>query len=123
LRAAIANEQERGGNRGADRAAGFDQAWKMRLNSAGGQRDRCRGDDDHRGMPEREEKTDADRAFPLMHQLAGGVVDRRDMIGVDCMAQPKAIRQERGPKQHRVAAKCSNRPKPGAEISGNQNRI
>ena len=70
----------------------------MRLDAAGGQRDRCRGNDDHRGMPEREEKADADRAFPLMHQLAGSVVDRCDMVGVDRMAQPKAIRQERGPK-------------------------
>ena len=38
-------------------------------------------------MAERKEKSNADWALPLLHKLSRDVVDRRDMIGIDCVAQ------------------------------------
>lgn len=48
--------------------------------------------EDDRRVPEREEEPDAERALPVGHQLAGGVVDRADVIGVEGMAQAQRVR-------------------------------
>ena len=74
-------------------------------------------------MSQRKEKAEADRALAFLHQLAGGIVDRRNMVGVDGVAQPEAVRQERRPEQHCIAGKRSDRPSPGTEIGGDQNGV
>ena len=49
-------------------------------------------DRDHdRRVPEREPESDAERPLALVHQLAGRVVDRRDVIGVERMAKPERV--------------------------------
>jgi len=62
--------------------------------------DRFLGDDDpdadrdhDRGMPEREPEADAQGSFALVHQLAGGVVDRRDVVGVERVSEPQRVRE------------------------------
>ena len=59
---------------------------------------RSRQDDDGR-MAEREEQADADRALAFLHQLARDVVDGGDMVGVDRMAQPEHVGEQRGAEQ------------------------
>jgi hypothetical protein len=41
--------------------------------------------DNDRGVAEGEKETGAQRPLPIGHELAGGVVDRRDVIGVERM--------------------------------------
>ena len=53
-------------------------------------------------MTEREKEPDGDRSFPFLHKLAYDIVDRRDVIGVDGMAQAESVGQERGRKQRRA---------------------
>ena len=48
------------------------------------------GDHDRR-VPEREEIPGADRLLPLVHQLAGRVVDGRDVVGVEGVTQPQGV--------------------------------
>ena len=77
------------------------------------ERDRDQKDDG--GVPKREEEADAHRFVAALQQLAGRVVDRRDVVGVEGMAQAKrigeaaeaeeggvipAIQQEQSPADH-----------------------
>jgi hypothetical protein len=48
---------------------------------AGGEQQREHEHD--RGVPEREEEPDAQRPLAFRHQLASGVVDRGDVVGVE----------------------------------------
>ena len=49
--------------------------------------------DDHR-MAERKIESGVGCTPPEMHQLAGNVVDRGDMIGVEAVAQPQRVGEE-----------------------------
>ncbi len=54
--------------------------------------------DDHGGVAEREEVPEAERprpagALPLVHLLAGGVVDHRDVVGVEGVPQAERVGQ------------------------------
>ena len=90
---------------------------------AGRERDRG-GRDDHDGrMAEREEQADGDRPLALLHQLARHVVDGRDVVGIDGVAQPECVGQERGADQHRIIVKRDQRPDPGQHIGGDQHGI
>jgi hypothetical protein len=40
----------------------------------------------HRRVAEGEEEANGKRPLPVVHQLAGGVVDRGDVVGVECVA-------------------------------------
>jgi hypothetical protein len=42
-------------------------------------------------MPQREEEADPNRFAALLQELAGGVVDGRDVIGVEGVPQPECI--------------------------------
>ena len=93
------------------------------LQRAGGQRDDGGGEHDDGRMAEREEEADADRPLAFLHQLARHVVDRRDMVGIDGMAQAERIGQEGGADQHRIVAKRDQRPNPRQNIGGDQQAI
>ncbi len=45
------------------------------------------------------------------------------MIGVESMAQPEAVGQERGAEQKRVAVKRGHGPEPGADIGDDENAV
>ena len=53
-------------------------------------------------MAEREIEPERDRPLALLHQLAGGVVDGGDMVGIDGVAQPEAVGEEAGGEQDRM---------------------
>jgi hypothetical protein len=56
-------------------------------------------------MAQRKEEGDADGTFPLLHQLARHVVDGRNMIGIDGVAQPERVGEQRRRQQQRPARK------------------
>ncbi len=74
-------------------------------------------------MAEREHEPDRDRPFAFLHQLASDIVDGRNVVGVDGVAQAKAVSEERSPHQQRKMAKSESRPKPSGHIESKQNCI
>ena len=85
-------------------------------------RKRNRGGCEHHDgrMAERKEQADRNRPLAFLHQLARHVVDRRDVVGIDRVAQAERVGEERGADQHRVVVECDQRPNPGQHIGANQ---
>ena len=59
--------------------------------------------EDDRGVPEREEEPDAERPLALAHELARGVVDRGDVVGVEGVAQPQRVGRDPHPETEHAA--------------------
>src|SRR2546421_4917043 len=57
----------------------------------GGKSERHRDQEHDRRMPKREEESNAEGLLPLLEQLAGGVVDGRDVVRVERMPQAKRV--------------------------------
>ena len=64
-------------------------------------RDQEREREHDRRMPQREPEPDAQRPLALAHQLAGRVVDRRDVIGVKRVAQSQRVGGDSDPDRER----------------------
>ena len=97
-------EQEGAGDRCADVAADVLEARNLRID--GLRRDRqARGErEDDRRVAKREEEADTHRAFAVLQQLARGVVDRRNVIGVEGMPKTEGVGQRSEPRERRVMA-------------------
>lgn len=74
-------------------------------------------------MPERKEK--ADRKGPpfVLHQLAHDIIDGRDMVGIEGVAQSERIGEDGSAHQHRPVGKADPSPKPGGYIGGDQDSV
>ena len=92
-------------------------------NPVGGNRDSNRQRDDDRRVSEREEKSDGDGPPPFLHELAGDVVDRRDVVGVDRMAQPERVREQRRSEENRAIGKRDEGQHPARDVEGYQDGI
>ena len=88
-----------------------------------GERNADRQEDHDRRVAERKEEADADRALALLHELARDVVDRRDMIGVDRVAQAERIGEQRRSEQDRPIAEGDERPEPDENIAADQHGV
>ena len=84
----------------------------IEVQGRGGQRDAGGRQDHHSGVAHGEEEAHGHRALALLHQLAGDVVDGRDVVGVHGVPQTEAVGQQRGAEQHRLMAKDQERPGP-----------
>ena len=80
-------EQEQRRDAGADDSANLLHRIESRRKRRRGEGDADRHEHHDGRMAERKEKSNADWALPLLHKLSGDVVDRRDMIGIDRVAQ------------------------------------
>ena len=90
----------------------------------GGRNRNGRGRDHHDGrVAEREEEADAERALALLHQLSRHVVDGRDVIRIDRVAQAERIGEERRADEHRIIAERDQRPDPRQYVGADQHRI
>jgi hypothetical protein len=67
-------------------------------------------------MAEREEKAYPNRSLALLHQLARNIVNRGNVVGINCMPEAKAVSEQRGAEQQRIAVKRRERPGPGEQI-------
>src|ERR1700730_6261066 len=74
-------------------------------------------------MPQRKEKADSDRSLSLLHQLARHIVDRCNMVGIDRVTKPKAVRQHRGSNQDWLMDERNECPNPGRQIGDDENGI
>ena len=97
--------------------------FEARGERRGRERDADRQRDHHGRVAERKEEADPDRALALLHQFAGDVVDRGDVIGVDRMAQAERVGEQRRTEQDRLAAQGDERPKPDEKIAADQNGV
>ena len=64
--------------------------------------------------PSEKKRPTADRPLAVLHQLAGRVVDRRDVVRVDRVAQAEGVGEEGGREQDRVAGRDATRVSPQA---------
>jgi len=74
-------------------------------------------------MAQSEPEADADRTFAVLHQFAGDIVDRRDVVRVHGVAQAKSICEERGSHQQRLIPEDQHSPDPGRQIANDQHRV
>jgi hypothetical protein len=74
-------------------------------------------------VAERKEQSDRVRAAAFLHQLADHIVDRRNVVGVDGVPQPENVGEQGGPQQGRLAGESGERPEPGDDIGGDEQRV
>ena len=86
------------------------------LERAGGEREAEHRENDDAGVAEREPEARRQRPLAALHQLARDVVDRRDVVGIDGVAQPETVGQERRAEQHRPVGERDQRRAPRRDI-------
>jgi hypothetical protein len=92
-------EERRRHDRPDDRARGGEALLHAR-GSLGRERD-PEGQREHdRRVAEREREADAERAAALLHQVAGRVVNRRDVVGVERVPDAEQVGGQPGPRVH-----------------------
>jgi len=74
-------------------------------------------------MAEREHQPQSHWPLTLVHQLVRDVVDRRDVVGVDRVAEAEAVDEERGSEQHGIMAERENCPSSGGDVDGEQQGV
>ena len=70
-----------------------------------------------------EKKKPTPPALALLHELARDVVDRRDMVGVDRVAEAERISEQRRSEQNRLGVQREQRPEPDENIAADQNGV
>ena len=96
----------------AEQAAEVLQLGQVCVTAAAAKAMQSQGQDDGR-VAEGEEKSDAERLLPLLEHQADGIVDGRDVVGIERMAQAEHVRHEAEPNQRRdgpAAARYSPHP-------------
>ncbi len=89
----------------------------------GRDRDHDRQADHDRRVAEREEEAHRDRPLAVLHQLAGRVVDRRDVVGVDRVAEAEGVGQEGRRKQDRIGRRGRQGQAPGDQVEDQQEAV
>ena len=85
--------------------------------------DRHSGEHHNGGVAEREIQPNADRPLSVLHELPGDVVDGGNVIGIDRMPQPEAVREESRAEEERLLTKDGDRPRPGRQVSPNEEDV
>src|SRR5581483_5418765 len=81
-----------------------------------------RDEEDHGRMAEAEEEPDADGPPALLQQLARGVVDRGDVIGVERVAQPERVREPAQAHEGRVCRALRENEAPADRVQQHDDR-
>ena len=79
--------------------------------------------DDDRRVAEREKQSDPDRTPVFLHEFAGHVVDRRDMIGVKRMPEAETIDERGGAEQNGIVVEGGDRPQPCGGVEDQQKNV
>ena len=69
-----------------------------------------------RRVPEREEEADAHRALAVLQQLAGRVVDRGDVVGVEGVAEAEGVGERAETGERRVGARVVEEQPPAEHV-------
>ena len=67
-------------------------------------------------MTERKEETGRQRPLSLLHQFSDNIINRRDVVGINGVAQAEHIGQEGCSKKGGLVAKLRERPNPRCQI-------
>ena len=106
------------GHARADVAAPVLERRDVRLHARRADRER-RGEREHDArVAEREEEADPERTLLLLQELARRVVDRRDVVGVERVAQPEGVRKRAEPGERRVRAREEQEEAPAERCGG-----
>ena len=116
------DEQERPGDGRPDEAADLPGGRDV-ADDPGRDRDEDRQADHDRGVAQREEEPDADGSLAVLHELAGRVVDRRDVVGVDGVAETERVGQEGRREHDRVGGRARDRERPGDQVEDHEERV
>ena len=96
-------KEERAGDAGADDAAQVPELGQLLLDGRRGDDDADGKGEHDRRMTQRKEEADAERPLALLQHESHRVVDRRDVIGIERVAQPEHVGDETEPDQRRMA--------------------
>ena len=116
-------EQEQRRHQRADHAAEALERLETTLKRRRGERDGDRQRDNDRRMAEREKQPDPDRAPAFLHELAGHVVDRRDVIGVERVSQTETVGERGRAEQQRIGVEGDERPQPCGGVEDEQEDV
>src|SRR5207248_1016009 len=61
-------------------------------------------------------EANADGLFTVLEELAGGVVDRRDVVGVEGVAHPEAVREPAEAEESRVLVRDGQQEPPADDM-------
>ena len=73
-------------------------------------------------MPERKHEPDGNRAFAFLHELAGHIVDGRNMVSIHRMAKAETVGKKGGAQQYREMTEGQDRPEPRRSIEYDQDQ-
>ena len=117
-------QQERAGHRHADEAADLLHLAGFALTTALAANAMAIGEHEHDGrVAEREEEADAERPLALLQQEADGVVDRRDVVGVERVAQPEHVGDEAEADERRMGARVVEVQAPARDVQGRDEAV
>ena len=74
-------------------------------------------------VPEREEEPHGDRPLSVLHELPCGVVDRRDVVGVDGVPETEGVGEEGRRQEDRVGRRGGQDERPGAEVEEDEEPV
>ena len=107
----------------ADDAADIAVMVDVFLEAEGGGGDEEGAENDDRRVAEREHEADGDGALAFLHELAGDVVDCRDVVGVYGVAETEGVGEECGSQKDGETMKRGNGPQPCPGIDEDEQRI
>jgi len=67
-------------------------------------------------VTEREEQPDADGSLAVLHELPGRVVDGRDVVGVERVAQPEGVSEAAQRQDRGVAVAIEDQESPSGDM-------
>ena len=62
-------------------------------------------------------------SLSVLHQLASNVVDRRNVVGIDCVPKTECVSENRGTKEYWFIMERDNRPNPSANVHRDQKAV
>jgi hypothetical protein len=84
----------------------------------------CEGErDDDCRVAEREKQANPNRPAAFLHQFAGHVVDRRDVIGVESVPEAKTIGERSRAEEDRIIVEGGEHPQPCGGVEDEQEGI
>ena len=98
------------------------EARDARVDRLGGEREGEREAEDDRRVSEREEEAHAERPLLVLQHLPRGVVDRRDVVGVERVPQSERVRQHPEPGKSRAAVDVVEEETPARDVQQRDRR-
>jgi hypothetical protein len=116
-------EEKDGRDERADYAADISDGVDAVVQGERGGGDGSRAHYDDGGMSKREHEADGDGTFAFVHELASDVVDRGDVVGIDCVAEAETVGEECGAEKQRIGVKGDDGPEPHGQVEHQQQTI